>query len=206
MIDVRSNEKRLGTLACKAKLTAKKNADGSYTYKPNSVQHTHMIDARDKEVKNRLTKAMKSAKETNKTTRDLYAEALCGAPEEIVAQMPKANTFGKMVRNERKGDHPKAPKSLAELVLPEISTTTGENFVMYDSGQDAKDRTIMFSTKQAMDFLTTCETIHMDGTVSSGPVLFDQVYTIHGKPLIIHFRIIILFSPHICIQKHNQMT
>lgn len=51
---------------------------------------------------------------------------------------------------------------------------------MFDN-QDEKNRIIMFSTQEAMDFLASCKTLFMDGTVETGPVLFDQVYTIHGK-------------------------
>lgn len=57
---------------------------------------------------------------------------------------------------------------------------TGSEFVMFDN-QDEKDRIIMLATQDAMDFLALCKILFMDGTVESGPVLFDQVYTIHGK-------------------------
>lgn len=50
---------------------------------------------------------------------------------------------------------------------------------MFDNN-DGQNRMIMFSTQRAMDFLATCDHIFMDGTVSSGPLLFDQLYTIHG--------------------------
>lgn len=47
--------------------------------------------------------------------------------------------------------------------------------------KDEENRIIMFSTQEAMDFLAGCKVLFMDGTVQTGPVLFDQVYTIHGK-------------------------
>lgn len=53
---------------------------------------------------------------------------------------------------------------------------------MFDN-QDEKDRIIIFATQAAMDFLANCKILFMDGTVESGPVLFDQMYTIHGKIL-----------------------
>lgn len=78
------------------------------------------------------------------------------------------------------GDYPIVPKSLAELVLPEILTASNENFVLYDNGSDAKDRIIIFGTEQMKAFLMSCDIIHMDGTVSSAPALFNQIYVIHG--------------------------
>lgn len=166
---------------CKAKLTGKKNADGTYTYKQNAAKHTHIVDARDVEVKSRLEEAKKDAKGTKLPNRDLYAKSLAGASDEIVASVPKAESFAKTMRNQRKGDHPKAPKSLNELVLKDIVTTTGQNFLMLDTGPHPTDRIVMFATKQAMEFLGKCDVIHMDGTVLSGPVLFNQMYTIHGS-------------------------
>lgn len=142
---------------------------------------------REKEVKNRVENAKKVAKSSNKPTREIYAEALGGTSDDVVAQFPKATTFAKAIRNERKGDGPKAPKTLAELELPQITTLTGEGFVMFDNGKDAKSRIIMFATKNSMDFISTCETIFMDGTVSSAPVLFNQVYTIHGRESLLIF-------------------
>lgn len=74
----------------------------------------------------------------------------------------------------------KAPKCLEDLVLENILTTTGKIFIHYDSGVVDGGRLVMFSTSVALDFLEACEIFFMDGTVRSGPVLFDQVYTIHG--------------------------
>lgn len=175
--------------SCKSKLIGKKNADGTYTYTQKGAPHTHVVDARDVLVKERIKEAKETAKKSNKTTREIFAQSLNGLGEEIVAKMPKAATFGKLIRNERKGNnnYPKSPKSLEELIMPDIRTTTDEEFVLYDSGPAPKERLIVFATKQALDFLRTCDTLHMDGTVSSAPALFDQVYTIHGAIFIVLF-------------------
>lgn len=116
---------RLRDRACKVKLTVKKTADGC-SYKENAAKHTHIIDARDKAAKERVKEALKKAKSTDKTTRELYAEALSGAPEEVVSRMPKAETIGKAIRTVRNGDYPKAPQTIAELVLPQILTNSGK--------------------------------------------------------------------------------
>lgn len=152
-----------------------------------------MIDVRDKVVQNRMGKAKEMARTTNKPPREIYAEALSGAPDEVVVRFPKASAFGRGIRNERKGDGPKAPKTLAELVLAPTTTTTGEEFIMFDNGKDAKGRIIMFATKKSMEFLATGDTIFMDETVSSAPVLFNQVYTIHGMIALLIF-VSLLFS------------
>lgn len=169
------------------RLTAKKNEDGSVTYKVNNSTHTHTIDARDKDVKVRLQKAKKDAGSGAKPTRLLYGEALNHASDETLVQMPSQKSFGKQMRNKRKGDHPKAPTNLTELVLTDVKNSADENFLLFDSGP-SKDRIIMFGTAKALEFMTKCEVLHMDGTVSSGPMLFDQLYTIHGKSVTFLFR------------------
>lgn len=131
-------------------------------------------------------KRKKKAKTSDKTSRALYAEALSGTPDEVAGQMPKANAFGKSMRNQRKGNHPPAPKTLAELppfAVGDVLTTTGNNFVVYDSAwhhQDPNDRIIIFATKEGLEFLAQCLHWFMDGTLSSGPALFEQMYTVHG--------------------------
>lgn len=180
---------RLSSELCKAKLTVKLNEDGTRTYKRNTAAHTHILDARDKAVKKVVQKAKQKAKDSGKSSRALYAESLGGQADEIVGQMPKVNAFGKTMRNQRKGNHPPAPKTLAELAplnTFDIRTTTGEPFLLYDSRNDVHqndtaERIIMFSTKAALDFLAMCDISFMDGTFFSGPALFEQMYTIHGK-------------------------
>lgn len=103
----------------------KKTADGC-SYNENRAVHTHTIDARDKMAKDRCNEALQKATATDKTTRELYAEAVGGGlPQEVVSRMPKADTFAKSVRTVRNGACPKAPQSMSELVLPEILTNSG---------------------------------------------------------------------------------
>lgn len=164
--------------------------DGTYTYSRNTANHTHIVDLRDKIVKDVVQKAQQNAKNTNASSRDLFASSLSGLSNDVISQMPNANAFGKNMRDQRKGKMPPAPKSLADVVLSDVKTTTGEEFLMFDSNEvvenDPENRIIMFSTKTAMDFLATCNTIFMDGNFTSGPVLFEQMYTIHGKYFIIY--------------------
>lgn len=127
-----------------------------------------------------MQNAKNAAKATTKPSRKLYGEALNGVSDEVIAKMPNQAAFSKQIREQRKGDHPTAPKDLSELVLPEVQNSVGENFLMFDSGP-SKDRIVIFGTQKSLDFLATCDVLHMDGTVASGPMLFDQLYVIHGK-------------------------
>lgn len=81
-----------------------------------------------------------------------------------------------------KGRCPKNPSSLVDLVLPDEYTKTldGHNFLIFDSGPGEK-RILMFATEENLDSLVTSTSIHMDGTFDVAPMLFTQLYTIHGK-------------------------
>lgn len=77
-------------------------------------------------------------------------------------------------------------KSFTSISILLDFSFSGENFIMLDNKdtlepEESEDRVIMFATQQAMDFMANCTTLHMDGTVSSAPVLFDQIYVIHGE-------------------------
>lgn len=170
------------------KLVGKKNEDGTYEYRTNGAMHTHIIDARDQIVKEQLKQRKEAAKTTSNVTRELLADGLGDLQEEIIAEMPSAAAFSKTMRRQRKNDHPRAPDSLTGFVIPKVLTASNEDFLMLDNGPEADERVIILGTKRAMDFMATCSILHMDGTVSSAPALFDQIYMIHGNYLIvIHF-------------------
>lgn len=71
--------------------------------------------------------------------------------------------------------------TLADVVIPQAYTVTckGKQFLMYDSN-DGKDRLLMFTTKKNLRFLTTCSVWASDGTFKVTPLIFTQLYTIHG--------------------------
>lgn len=52
--------------------------------------------------------------------------------------------------------------------------------MLYDSGQEDPQRFLIFSTKENLELLATCDHWCADGTFSSSPPLFSQMYTIHG--------------------------
>ena len=57
---------------------------------------------------------------------------------------------------------------------------TGETFLFHDSGVDDEQRVIVFATLPALDLLEQADDWFCDGTFSTAPNVFYQVYTIHG--------------------------
>ena len=77
--------------------------------------------------------------------------------------------------------HPQ-PLTLADLVLPTEyqQINKGNQFILYDSGQDHSNRFIIFGTHENVEMLKNSQIWLADGTFKSTPALFAQVYVIHS--------------------------
>lgn len=178
---------------CPAKLVRKKIL-GVFTYSMKG-SHNHMIDPRDEKVEEVKAKQVKLAQTTSMSTREIVAASKAGQSRDTLAVLPSDSAMSNKIRKQRTGDHPTIPDKLEKLTLPDKYTTSaeGEDFVLLDSGPNP-DRFIMFSTKTNMDFLTTCDSIHMDGTFSTCPALFNQLYVIIG-----------MFMEYICLLNNTNL-
>lgn len=157
-------------------------AEDTYTY--SGGEHNHIIDVRDVEVKERVKKAQNQAAVTNKPIRQIILESYIGAEEEVLVKMPAGPNYSRNLRShaEKSESKPKLkiPKTLEDIELIDIKTNAEEPFLMTDV-TNGQSRVIMFSTQKNLDFLATCEDIHMDGTFDTCPDLFHQIYVILGK-------------------------
>lgn len=124
---------------------------------------------------------MKSRPYSYKENGAVHTHVLDVRDKEVKSDHQNNGEMVKINANKRKGNLPSSPKSLADLVMPEVLTSTDEKLLWYDSGKDGTDnRIINFATQATMDFLATCPIIFVDGTFSPGPLLSDQMYTIQG--------------------------
>lgn len=190
------------TTGCKCRLHKPIDNDdpAHYTLKH---EHSHPGEAR-KIGKQRV---MSKLKDLAKTTQDpatvLIAGSVQGEQKSTIASLPSTKQMAKTVQRQRKGPgFPKNPNSLAELQLngEYRVTNSGENFILFDSGVNDEivdDRTIIFGTKENVEFMAKCEEIFMDGTFSVSPPLFAQVYIIHGNYRIKFIIKLISFSENI---------
>lgn len=72
-----------------------------------------------------------------------------------------------------KPSYPPQPVKLFDICIPDFLTKThkGENFVLYDSGQEISDRLLMFATDNNLKQLERAH-IFVDGTFDIAPQLF----------------------------------
>ena len=74
------------------------------------------------------------------------------------------------------------PRDAASIIIPPKYTLSlkGEQFLLYDSGFGDGRRMLIYSAPRLLRILSQANNWHCDGTFKVVPVLFFQLYTIHG--------------------------
>jgi hypothetical protein len=103
--------------------------------------------------------------------------------------IPSYTAMRRMLHNQRRKTTPKLPQSIKEIDLPDKYRTTsyGQPFLLFDTynkfdpNDKAEDRIIAFASNHQLICLENCSTWHVDGTFSTSPQLFYQMYVIGGS-------------------------
>ena len=114
-------------------------------------------------------------------TKNTISANVAGATEAVLAKIPKLETVRRDVRRQRAvaiGYPPISETTEFEIVPPFNVSNTGEQFIYYNNGRE--DGIIIFAASQSLLFLQNNEDWFMDGTFSTVPPQFLQLYTIHG--------------------------
>lgn len=108
--------------------------------------------------------------------KEMTREALEVLTESDRAQIRKSISYA------RGKDRPPLPTTLEALhdtlATMEVKTKLEENFVLVN---DEVTNIVMFSTAKNLTFLQSCDTVLMDGTFKSCPLLFTQLFIVHGR-------------------------
>ena len=101
----------------------------------------------------------------------------------------------------RRKNTPVIPQSCVFAIpTPYQQTTSGERFLLMDYFvKRAKKRVLIFSSDQQLDVLFNSDVIFVDGTFSTAPEHFEQVFLIHVQQFnqgrrIVYYLITINFS------------
>lgn len=113
----------------------------------------------------------------------IVGEETATASSSSVVELPSSMSIKKNIQRIRRARNPQllTPSSLNEMIIPEPFTKTlrDEQFLLYDSNSRT-NRFLVFSTMENLRRLSTCRIWLGDGTFSSVPSVFQQLYTIHG--------------------------
>jgi len=89
----------------------------------------------------------------------------------------------KNIHTARMNIHPKLPRDFKELhltlpnVINKMRTKNNEYWIFIN---DVQNNIICLTTQMNLDFFKQCDSIFMDGTFSSCPLLFKRFFVIHG--------------------------
>lgn len=148
------------------------------------VEHSHPRDNHAVEAL-KLRCLMKTQAKTNRgRPGQILASGLESASDEVRARIGKTATIKRDIRRKQRGNLPKEPATLRELIIGDEWTTTGgpdpKPFLIHDSGPDAVNRVVMFATEASLRVLSRAQWWFMDGNFSMAPKIFSQLYIIRA--------------------------
>ncbi len=118
------------------------------------------------------------------STKQILVDSIEEISENARLEIGNLNALKRNIQRERQIGRPKNPDTLEELQIPTEWTTTGEEdgrpFLIYDNGHEAEKRIIIFLTQESMHHLANTKTWFMDGTYSTAPALFEQLFVIRA--------------------------
>ena len=127
----------------------------------------------------------KRAREEITPTPAIYNEqfiSLNTHPERnsIAPKLPSFTSLKSSLYRNQRSRLPSLPKTRTEIRVEGdwTKTLTGENFFLHDDGDSNK--ILIFGTQENLLKLSELDTIYVDGTFSTCPSLFRQLFTING--------------------------
>ena len=104
------------------------------------------------------------AAHSNEQPRKFVQDAAATITRECAMALPKYKSVsGSIQRQRRWGNNPETLKDV--VISSELQLTLQrENFLAYDSGSDDREKIIILSTEQFLDFLESTPQWHADGT------------------------------------------
>ncbi|KAK9738131.1 hypothetical protein QE152_g10123 [Popillia japonica] len=166
--------------------------------------HNHVGDAAQVEAAKIYDSIRTSAKTTNDTSQNIISEVTLGCSQAAAPKLPRIDTMKRSIRRicQQEKSGPALPNHGQEIEFLEEFTKTfnGEDFLLYDSGSEKnhilffstrrnfllydsgseKNHILFFSTRRNLQLLSQRGHWYADGTLKTVPLLFNQLYTIHG--------------------------
>jgi hypothetical protein len=149
------------------------------------VGHHHSSNSDKIEVVKARDRMKIIASSSSDKPSQILATTTAQLKDSVNVAMPSRDTCRRTLQRTRAKNRPAEPATLQDLIIRDRWTmTTGDNpqlFMLYDNGTDAEERVIIFSTAAHMQYLASSETWFMDGTFGVAPLLFTQLYVVHGQ-------------------------
>ena len=112
---------------------------------------------------------------------NILATGLQTASDEA-KDLVKLESCRRVIRRHKRGIVPPDPATTRDLVIADEWKTTGgptpRPFLIHDSGPRSDDRVVVYATEEGLRLLASSSTWFMDGTFSTAPAIFVQLYVI----------------------------
>lgn len=181
---------------------AKVHTKNSNVFDKMIDDHNHLAEQENIEIRIFREKIKQRAIEETTPIPRIYDEECAKAlfSNEIIAILPSEREISKMlflrvllrkifflilkdsgINKARRGVTPTIPTTqFFEIPISYTQTLREKDFLVVDKMVSRRQRLILFASPEQLKLLFTAETILMDGTFSSCPNMFAQVYTIHS--------------------------
>ncbi|XP_041377271.1 uncharacterized protein LOC121389688 [Gigantopelta aegis] len=144
----------------------------------NTSEHNHLPS--DSNVARFISILRKRAREETTPMQQIYNDEVAKQALETVPHLPSFPSMSSALYRQRRVLIPALPQTRADVILEEPWTQTndGRRYLLFSDGNE--DNMLVFSTDEQIVALQAAESIFMDGTFSSCPALWNQLYIIHA--------------------------
>jgi hypothetical protein len=154
---------------------------------PNrTTGHNHAPDHVDKVISSVKENIRELARTTDANPRAIVQQACSNSisSEEAAVNLPSYEASRKTIQRIRNKEFKKSSifNSIAEVRIEGqyAKTDRNEDFLLYDSGSNNKNRILIFGTRNNLDLLKEFTHWSVDGTFKACPEVFYQLFVIHA--------------------------
>ncbi|KAK4872354.1 hypothetical protein RN001_014383 [Aquatica leii] len=150
------------------------------------TKHNHPAQAARPATIRLINEVKERATTTRESPQQIIGNVVAGAHANVSSLLPKKNSMKKLIRRAKQEQGaPALLRNVEELEIPEsyqqiMIDGEAEQFLFYDSEHELlPGRILIFSTRSNLHILAESKEWFADGTFSTAPTLFEQVYTMH---------------------------
>ncbi|CAF0859682.1 unnamed protein product [Adineta steineri] len=151
--------------------------------KHNNAQHNHLPDPDEILIIRLISKIRSRVVNEHLSASFIYEFEIARAKltKSQLSIVPSFRTIKSALYKARSKTIPIVPKTF-EFNVPTLYqlNTNSEQFLLADYHDKKFDRVLMYSSNRQLDILFNSSIIFCDGTFSTAPPQFQQIYTLHG--------------------------
>ena len=146
-------------------------------------EHCHPSNPSKPKVYQAKMKMRSIATNSQTSARSLIAEIASSLDSNALALLPTKAHLSRSIRGWRQKENqaPPIPTGRSKYIIPKEYRflENGNQFLLYDSGEDCLDRILVFGTEAKLDDLEENKDWACDGTFKCSPEIYFQLFTLH---------------------------